>query len=213
MLNQGSALGAPHFACLYAWLSGNFARELDDAQLAELTSPSLTDWLALLEQTPALQSSVTRFNQAVAVLQQRPDARLELAADFAGLFLMTEKSAALPYASCYQPESSRFKQEQSAQMKVLLAQSGMEVNGSFSEPEDHLAVVLELLSRLNFAITETETPGKELLELRSEVLARSLSWVPEFNQRCIRHDGFGFYAALSTLLLALMRLDASTSPH
>lgn len=213
MVNQGSALGAPHYACLYAWLSGCFARELDDAQLAELTSPSLTAWLTLLEQTPTLQAPVTQFNQAVAALLQRPDARLELAADFAGLFLMTEKSAALPYASCYQPESSRFKQEQSAQMKVLLAQTGMEVNGSFSEPEDHLAVILELLSRLNFALTETEAPSQELFELRNEVLSRSLSWLPEFNQRCIRHDGFGFYAALSTLLLALLRLDASTSPH
>lgn len=52
-----------------------------------------------------------------------------------------------------------------------------------------------------------------LLALRSEVLTGSLSWLPEFNRRCIRHDGFGFYAALSTLLLALLRLDASTSPH
>lgn len=213
MLNQHPEFGAPHYACLYAWLSGSFARELNDAQIAELASPSLTAWLALLEQMPALQAPVTQFNQAVAALQQRPDAQLELAADFAGLFLMTDKSAALPYASCYQPESSRFKQEQSARMKVLLAQAGMEVDGSFSEPEDHLALILELLSRLNFALTETETPRKGLLALRSEVLTGSLSWLPEFNRRCIRHDGFGFYAALSTLLLALLRLDASTSPH
>ena len=80
-----------------------------------------------------------------------------------------DKSAALPYASCYQPESARFKQEQSSRMMALLAQSGMEVDGSFSEPEDHLALILELLSRLNFAITKTETPNKDLLALRCSV--------------------------------------------
>ncbi|HCR62527.1 MAG TPA: hypothetical protein DIW66_11585 [Serratia liquefaciens] len=79
---------------------------------------------------------------------------------------------------------------------------------SFGEPEDHLALVVELLSHLNFALTEAGNERRELLELRSEALIHCLSWLPEFNQRCLSYDKFGFYAALSGLLLALMRLDA-----
>ena len=210
MQDQVPGLGSPHYACLYAWLSGSFARELSDVQIAELTSPELVAWLAVLEPIPALTTPVVQFKQAVQTLQQRPDARLELAADFAGLFLMTEKSAALPYSSCYQLESSRFKQEPNAQMKALLAQSGMAVASSFGEPEDHLALVVELLSHLNFALTEAGDERRELLELRSEALVHCMSWLPEFTQRCSSNDNFGFYAALSGLLLALMRLDAST---
>ncbi|WP_269935716.1 molecular chaperone TorD [Serratia liquefaciens] len=208
MEDHVSALGHPHYACLYAWLSGSFARELCDVQIAELTSPELTAWLAILEPLPELTAPVTRFRQTVTALQRRPDAQLELAADFAGLFLMTEKSAALPYSSCYQLASSRFKQEPSAQMKALLAQSGMAVESSFGEPEDHLALVVELLSHLNFALTEAGDERRELLKLRNEALIHCLSWLPEFNQRCLSYDKFGFYAALSGLLLALMRLDA-----
>lgn len=214
MVNQESELGVQHYACLYAWLSGNFARELNDVQVAELTSPSLVAWLKLLEPILTLQQPVNQFNQCVAALQQRPDARLELAADFAGLlFLMTGKSAALPYASCYQPEVSRFKQEQNERMKTLLEQSGLAVEGSFAEPEDHLALILELLSHLSFELTQARVSRKRLLELRSEVLAYCLSWLPEFNQRCICYDSFGFYAALSALLLAIIRLDTNSASH
>lgn len=211
MLTEKGALGFQHYACLYAWLAGSFARELDQGQITELTGPSLTAWLELLEPMPAFKDAVLQFKRAVTALQQRPDARLELAADFAGLFLMTEKSAALPYASCYQGDSSRFKQ-QSVQMKAILAQSGMTVAASFNEPEDHLALHLELLSHLSFALTEPQASRQALLRLRNDVLTYSLHWLPAFTQRCVHHDTFGFYAALSQLLLALVQMDERTTP-
>jgi TorA-specific chaperone len=208
MLSQETP-GLSHYACLYAWLSGCFARELSDEQIAGLAGPEFTPWLTMLGKVPKLAAQVNQLAEAITALQQRPDARLELAADFAGLFLMTGKAAALPYASCYQADSSRFKQQQSVEMKAMLAQSGLTVSGTFAEPEDHLALSLELLSRLSFALTEEETPREALLALRSEVI-NSLSWLTEFNQRCARFDGFGFYAALSALLLALLEVDADT---
>ena len=78
MQDQVPGLESPHYACLYAWLSGSFARELSDVQIAELTSPELVAWLAVLEPIPALTTPVVQFKQAVQTLQQRPDARLEL---------------------------------------------------------------------------------------------------------------------------------------
>ncbi|MGQ2272932.1 hypothetical protein ACS89Q_23795, partial [Salmonella enterica] len=34
-----------------------------------------------------------------------------------------------------------------------------------------------------------------------------LEWLPEFTNNCLKHDSYGFYAALSQLLLAIVRFD------
>lgn len=94
-------------------------------------------------------------------------------------------------------------------MQSLLQRAGMQLNADFHEPEDHLSIFPELLSHLSFA--SAEQPGQEdvLVPLRQRTLALLLEWLPEFNARCLRYDTFGFYAALSQLLLALVRLDAN----
>lgn len=61
MQDQVPGLESPHYACLYAWLSGSFARELSDVQIAELTSPELVAWLAVLEPIPALTTPVVQL--------------------------------------------------------------------------------------------------------------------------------------------------------
>ncbi|EFY9843516.1 molecular chaperone TorD, partial [Shigella flexneri] len=109
-------------------------------------------------------------------LTVRDDARLELAADFCGLFLMTDKQAALPYASAYKQDEQEIKR--------LLVEAGMETSGNFNEPADHLAIYLELLSYLHFSLGEGTVPA-----------------------RCRQYDSFGFYAALSQLLLVLVECD------
>ena len=53
---------------------------------------------ACLLYTSPLTAAVNGLENSIATLTVRDDARLELAADFCGLFLMTDKQAALPYA-------------------------------------------------------------------------------------------------------------------
>ncbi len=55
---------------------------------------------------------------------------------------MTDKQAALPYASAYKQDEQEIKR--------LLVEAGMETSGNFNEPADHLAIYLELLSHLHF---------------------------------------------------------------
>lgn len=200
-------LSAQHYACLYSWFAGLFARELDDAQLAQLQSPDVALWFEHLAQQPTLQAGVQAARNSIAALQLRRDARLELAADFAGLFLMSQNNAALPYASCYQPDQTRFNQADCAEMQILLLQTGLERDQAFREPEDHLAICLELLSHLSFAVSEDSTNLASCLALREKALALLMSWLPAFTAHCVEHDGFGFYAAQSQLLLAIVGLD------
>ncbi|HAR9402807.1 TPA: molecular chaperone TorD, partial [Salmonella enterica] len=43
--------------------------------------------------------------------------------------------------------------------------------------------------------------------LRQKTLSSLLEWLPEFTNNCLKHDPYGFYAALSQLLLAIVRFD------
>lgn len=200
------ALAQEQYACVYAWLALLFFREVDDEGLIQLQSAEIADWLALLKRQPALlkrqpalAASVALLEQKIAALSLRQDAQLELAADFCGLFLMTDKKSALPYASQY-------PQQEPGMIKHLLLEAGMEVNDDFKEPTDHLAIYLELLSHLHFSLGES-FQQRRMNKLRQKTLSSLLEWLPEFTNNCLKHDSYGFYAALSQLLLAIVRFD------
>ncbi|EDX4032524.1 molecular chaperone TorD [Salmonella enterica subsp. enterica serovar 4,[5],12:b:-] len=193
------ALAQEQYACVYAWLALLFFREVDDEGLIQLQSEEIADWLALLKLQPALAASVALLEQKIAALSLRQDAQLELAADFCGLFLMTDKKSALPYASQY-------PQQEPGMIKHLLLEAGMEVNDDFKEPTDHLAIYLELLSHLHFSLGES-FQQRRMNKLRQKTLSSLLEWLPEFTNNCLKHDPYGFYAALSQLLLAIVRFD------
>ncbi|EJD7635305.1 molecular chaperone TorD [Salmonella enterica] len=193
------ALAQEQYACVYAWLALLFFREVDDEGLIQLQSSEIADWLALLKRQAALAASVALLEQKIAALSLRQDAQLELAADFCGLFLMTDKKSALPYASQY-------PQQEPGMIKHLLLEAGMEVNDDFKEPTDHLAIYLELLSHLHFSLGES-FQQRRMNKLRQKTLSSLLEWLPEFTNNCLKHDPYGFYAALSQLLLAIVRFD------
>lgn len=125
-----TTLTAQQIACVYAWLAQLFSRELDDEQLTQIASAQMAEWFSLLKSEPPLTAAVNELENRIAALTVRDDARLELAADFCGLFLMTDKQAALPYASAYKQDEQEIKR--------LLVEAGMETSGNFNEPADHL---------------------------------------------------------------------------
>ncbi len=139
-----TTLTAQQIACVYAWLAQLFSRELDDEQLTQIASAQMAEWFSLLKSEPPLTATVNGLENSIATLTVRDDARLELAADFCGLFLMTDNQAALPYASAYKQDEQEIKR--------LLVEAGMETSGNFNEPADHLAIYLELLSHLHFSL-------------------------------------------------------------
>ena len=104
-----TTLTAQQIACVYAWLAQLFSRELDDEQLTQIASAQMAEWFSLLKSEPPLTATVNGLENSIATLTVRDDARLELAADFCGLFLMTDNQAALPYASAYKQDEQEIK--------------------------------------------------------------------------------------------------------
>ena len=120
---------------------------------------------------------------------------------------MSQTQATLPYASCYQQDNLRFHSSAYAEMQALLLQAGLQRDQMFAEPEDHLAIGLALLSHLSFASDALIAHTSSCLELRNKVLDWLWRWLPMFSAHCIEHDKFGFYAAQSQLLLAVLNHD------
>ncbi|HBM9256770.1 TPA: molecular chaperone TorD [Citrobacter freundii] len=198
---KDTSLTTEQMACVYAWLAQMFSRERDGEGLAQLQSSEMAEWFAVLKGEPQLEAQVLLLEAKIAALKVREDATLELAADFCSLFLMSDKHAALPYASAHLEGGPNY-----GVIKQLLSDAGMQVSDTFSESADHLAIFIELLSYLHFSLAEAG-PRHQQVALRRETLAGLLRWLPEFTTKCRRYDDFGFYGALSQLLLALVRLD------
>lgn len=204
MIKQAE-LSPEKIACVYAWLAQLFSRELDNEKLVQIQSAEVADWFSSLEQEPALNTAVQEVKAKIQALSIRHDAQLELAADFCSLFLMTDKQSALPYASVY--SNSEHGNEQ---INCLLAEAGMEASEVFNEPSDHLSIFLELLSYLHFSLSEPHLDHVKVKQLHQKTLLILLKWLPEFTHNCQRYDEFGFYGALSQLLLALVQFDKQT---
>lgn len=201
-MTKQTALTSEQIACVYAWLAQLFLRELDNEKLIQIQSDEMADWFSMLQNQPSLSDAITGLTSKIAALKVRNDAQLELAADFCSLFLMSDKQSALPYASVY------LKDEQTNEkIKRLLFEAGMETDEVFHEPTDHLSIFLELLSHLHFSLGEEDMIHEEIDELRKQTLSILLQWLPEFCKNCHQYDEFGFYSALSQLLVALVQLD------
>ena len=199
---KDTSLTTEQMACVYAWLAQMFSRERNGEGLAQLQSSEMTEWFTVLKGEPSLEADVLLLEAKIAALKVREDATLELAADFCSLFLMSDKHAALPYASAHLEEGPNY-----GVIKQLLSDAGMQVSDTFSESADHLAIFIELLSHLHFSLGEPGVSRQRIDALRRETLAGLLRWLPEFTAKCRRYDDFGFYGALSQLLLAFVRLD------
>ena len=198
-------------ARFYDWFCALFARELDAAQIAAYgrgEAAPLLDGCARL----GLADAANRVQQAVAGFNLLDQARIELAADFAQLFLLDQRSAALPYASFYIDAGQRLYGPQEAAMRAFLAEGGLQVQADFREPADHLAVYLAALAHWSRTMAKLadEAAQAEAARQQAEFLATVLlSWLPEFVARCqaIRVSS-DFYPALAALLLAFVTADA-----
>lgn len=90
-------------------------------------------------------------------------------------------------------------------IKHLLLEAGMEVNDDFKEPTDH-GDLSGITQPFTFSLGES-FQQRRMNKLRQKTLSSLLEWLPEFTNNCLKHDPYGFYAALSQLLLAIVRFD------
>ncbi|MCL6269921.1 molecular chaperone TorD [Sansalvadorimonas sp. 2012CJ34-2] len=187
-------------AQMYWWLSSLVAMEFDEQQLEALFSDKMNQFMGSLAQEPELKQSAEKLMGAVSKLRLREDLQLELAADYAGLFLGAGRSGVQPYASVYLSEDGLMMQEPHHNMVALLKKHGFAQTKEYKEPADHLAVILDFMGNLAVQGASAE----EQLNCLDTCL---LSWLDDWSQGVEKCDSFGFYAAVSDLIVDFCRAD------
>lgn len=188
-----------HQALICQWFSTLLATELDtptlQAYMVGDAAPLLED-LALLDE---LTQPVQALQQAISTLGLLEQPQLELAADFASLFLSDARHSPAPYASLYL-DDGRFNGPSSQRMQARLAAAGYGVDEQFKEPADHVAIMLDYLAESYRRLAQAPTPEAET-NVALFVKDDLNSWLPELAQRAEKVDTASpFYPALLALV-------------
>ncbi|MCK8462900.1 molecular chaperone TorD [Aliiroseovarius sp. S1339] len=194
-------------ALVYGWFSTLYAGEIPKDVLASYLAGEDAPFTAF--SVLGLDAEVQRIQAGIEALRDVDHAHLELAADFAQMFLMDAKAGALPYASVYDADEKRLYGPAEARMQSFLAGASLAVQDEFKEPADHLAVYLAVMAR----ITEEQAQATDIVAAARDQLAfledALLTWLPSFNEAnqeaSPRYD---VYPALAALLIAVVKLDA-----
>ena len=194
-LNQARSLVYNLLSSLYAW-------EITEQRQKELTSPDALAFWGTLSQDPNLEKPI-QILLATLTQMTSEHQRLELAADFCGLFLVGDKQSASPYASLYlsHEEKPTVFGEQHHVMCDFLRQSQLQVQSNFKEPADHLAVMLAFMAQL--CITASNESQLAFLETCID------SWLAAFVDKVETCDPGQFYSALASMTLQWVRDDIS----
>ena len=198
-------------AGLYGWFARLYAEEVSEEMYrSHLANGGFAPFTGLAEL--GLGAEVHRLDAAIATLRAEQLPRLELAADFAQLFLLDGKTSALPYASAYAgtDSASPLFGAAEARMRDFLTASGLSIQADFREPADHLAVPLALMAELAGKDASAEDFPAAAAAQAAFIRSAVLEWLPHFVARCQQtRPRFDVYPALAALLLGFVRADAA----
>ena len=198
-------------AGLYGWFARLYAQEVSQQMFeSHFADGGFAPFAGLAEL--GLGAEVQRLDAAIATLRAEQLPRLELAADFAQLFLLDGKTSALPYASAYAgtDSASPLFGAAEARMRDFLAASGLSIQADFREPADHLAVPLALMAELAGAASSAEDIPTAAATQADFLRTAVLDWLPRFVERCQQaRPRFDVYPALAALLLGFVRADVA----
>jgi TorA-specific chaperone len=196
-------------ALVYAWLSTLYAAEVPKHTLSsylEGEAAPMFEGFSVL----GLDAEAQRVQVAIGMLRDVMDAHLELAADFAQLFLLDAEAGALPYASAYDSEQTRLYGPAEARMHAYLAKSSLAIQAEFKEPADHLAVYLAVMAHVIEQHAHTADIAAAARDQVTFLHDALLGWLPKFDARNQRvSPRYDFYPALAALLVAFIKYDAN----
>ena len=174
---------APDLPLLCRWAAGLLLVAPDTAGLAAYRTPAGQALLDGLRADPALAPVGAALAGLVAPGADLAASATRLAAAHSRAFLMGGLHAIAPYASVWRSPRGLLWQEPARAMARLLADCGLAVDPSTTEPPDHLGIQLNLLATL----VEREAAGAAV-PIPADVFVRDhlLSWLPGLAGACDR---------------------------
>jgi len=143
-------------------------------------------------------------------------ARLELAAEYASLFLGVAQKPAHPSESVYRSEGHFVMGEARDEVLGVYRNAGLDRIGEYKEPEDHIAVELSFMAHLcgktaecveNDEIREAE----KYLEMQKDFITKHLaSWVPMLTRDILEGAELEFYKGIAEITNEFIKMDRET---
>ena len=195
-------------AALYRWFAELFAHELSPAVLEQWQHGDTYTSIHQAFSSLGLKEESQRVQNAINALEQFPESEraLELAADFAQLFLLSGRDSAPPYASYYLGDDQCLYGKPADDMRRFLDQHQLTLHPDFREPDDHISVYLVVMSLwIGNQEQDTATNIREQANFLDNAL---LPWFGDFSDRCqtIRCQS-DLYPAITSLTKQFIRCD------
>jgi len=129
-----------------------------------------------------------------------------LLVDYAKLFVGPFDVLAAPYGSIYLDNERKVMGDSTMDACRQYAEAGLEIDASFKEAPDHIAVELEFLYYLNYRYLETN----ELMYLvKQEIFLNTHLglWIDDFTKAVVKHSNTDFYINLTLLTQKFIKED------
>lgn len=173
---------------------------------------SLIDYVEVLGETGrTLAAPAGLYAEAVDGISPGEEDTLEF--EYNRLFVGPARLVAPPYESVYLTEDRLVMGETIHDVRRAYREIGLEARNAFREPEDHIAIELEYLARLqNRCLDALEEQDRieaaRMIRLELDFLeGHALGWVPEFCLKVTEGSPERFFRALAGVLPILLETD------
>jgi anaerobic sulfite reductase subunit A len=203
---------------IYVFLSRVYERELTQEMLHELTAQqTLSKSIGALSELRGtrVEKGFKNLVDSVEAMRGRDPAQvqLELAADYAGLFLGVGGTPAHPSESVYRSSTHLIMQKARDDVLEIYRKMGLEKTANFTEPEDHIAVELQFMAFLARQTVDALKADKaldaaEYLEAQRSFLTEHLCrWAPQFSKDILKNARRDFYKAVAQITAGYLTMD------
>ena len=203
---------------LYGFLTRTYATEVTVDYLRELSEKNEL-FLASAEDPEVrgteLADGFRQVADYVSSLKGRDleSVQLELAVEYAGLFLGVWRVPSHPSESSYLTEGRLVMQKPRDDVLKIYRSMGLDKAGNFVEPEDHIALELQFMTYLCEKTSTVLKDGnfleaKECLRVQRDFLSEYLDkWVPKLAADILKSARGEFYKAVAKITKGYVAMD------
>jgi len=204
---------------LYSFLARIYRVELTREALLELAEKRSL-WLRLADDPEVRGTEMAEGFRTLAEFgsglkeSELDNVKLELAAEYAGLFLGVRQMPPHPSESVFTSADHLMMQRARDDVLKIYRSMGMEKVAKFTEPEDHIAIELQFMAYLSGKTIEAlrsdnREEGKKCLEMQRDFLNDHLTkWVPMLVADILKGARREFYKAVAKVTQGYVRMDA-----
>jgi TorA-specific chaperone len=205
---------------VYSFLSRGYLKEADEKYLSDMNNnlDLLSDYNTNTNEQ-MLSKGIETMRNLLSKADSFSDLAEELAFKYATLFLNVSPNDVVshvhPYESVYLSPNNLVMQEQRDEVLELYAEFQLGVTKEFKEPEDHIAVELAFLQKLNELVYRSLEEGNldeavSILKAHRKFMEQHLlRWVHLLGRDLLSADADGFYAALAHMTMGFVKVDYS----